>query len=154
MKLEDEMIYREESIFIKQPKDKIFRIALNIDKHPEFIPNKDIKILDRGDKDKVIYWTSANVLGIRFGYISERTANGNNLIKIKQIKGPMKGLQTELRFEESGNQGTILKVIHIIRVPIPIIGNLIASLIYLLFIRRMATEFLVKIKERVGWGNQ
>ncbi|MEW6104253.1 MAG: SRPBCC family protein [bacterium] len=148
------MVCKEEKLLIKRPRERVFEIAEDIKKHPEFIPKKEVEILDKSNGNNVIYWSSVNLLGIRFRYLSERSIKGDDAIKIKQIKGLLKGLETELRFEMPNHQETILKVVHRIAFPIPIIGDFIAGLIYSLFIRRMATEFLAGIKERAESENQ
>lgn len=143
------MIYKEDSILINQDLSRVFQVACDIERLSSFIPEyKNVQCLDRKDGEMILA-AKIQLLGfIPITFISSGIIKENESIKYEQIKGPLKGLQTEWRFEEVDKK-TKLIIIHTLNIKIPLVGNLIEKLVYTLFIKNLAQEVLLCMKKEV-----
>lgn len=142
------MIHKEDSILINQEITTIFKVARDIERLSDFIPEyKGVKIISQ-EKEKMVLEAKIKVLNLTITYLSTGVIKDNESIKYEQVKGPLKGLQTEWRFEKIGEK-TKLIIIHDINIRIPLIGELIENMIYILFIKKLAREVLVNMKKEL-----
>ncbi len=143
------MIYKEDSILISKDLTSVFQVARDIENLSNFIPEyKNVKCLD-GKNEEIILEAKIQLLGlIPTTFISSGVIKENESIKYKQIKGPVKGLQTEWRFEKIDKK-TKLSIIHDLNIKIPLIGRLIERLVYALFLRNLAKEVLLCMKKKL-----
>lgn len=142
------MVHREDSILINQDIATTFKVAKDIEMLSDFIPEyKGVKILSQED-NRMVLEAKIKILGLTINYISIGVIEENESIKYEQIKGPLKGLQTEWKFDKI-EQVTKLTIIHDIDIKIPLMSNLIGRLIYALFIKRLANEVLVNMKKKI-----
>ncbi|MBU0568905.1 SRPBCC family protein [bacterium] len=137
----------ESSIVIKASVDKVFRLLQNVEKFAELIPGKQTRVLKK-EGDKVFTQSTVKLMGKEFKHASVGTIKENEFTRFKQIQGLLKGMETECRVEEV-KEGTLFRVIHSLNFPIPLIGDMIARLIYFFIIERMVDELLPKIKTKI-----
>lgn len=144
------MIYKEDSILIDQDLSRAFQVACNIERLSDFIPEyKNVRCLSQ-ENNEMILEAKIQLLGlIPISFISSGIIKENESIKYEQIKGPLKGLQTEWKFEEVDKNTTKLSIVHSLNIKIPLIGNLIEKLVYALFIKSLAKEVLLCMKKEL-----
>ncbi|MEW6619650.1 MAG: SRPBCC family protein [bacterium] len=143
------MIHKEDSILINQNIIATFKVAKDIERLSSFIPEyKQVKIISK-ENNKMVLEAKIKIFGfVPITYISTGLITENKSIKYEQIKGPLKGLQTEWKFEEIGN-ATKLTIIHDIDIKI----HRIEKLIYNLCIKKLANEVLVSMKKELERGD-
>ncbi|MEW6608503.1 MAG: SRPBCC family protein [bacterium] len=143
------MIHKEDSILINQNIIAAFKVAKDIERLSSFIPEyKQVKIISK-ENNKMVLEAKIKIFGfVPITYISTGLITENKSIKYEQIKGPLKGLQTEWKFEEIGN-ATKLTIIHDIDIKI----YRIEELIYNLCIKKLANEVLVSMKKELERGD-
>ena len=143
------MIYKEDSILINQNLARVFQVACDIEKLSDFIPEyKNVKVISREDNEMILEAKIQLLSLIPITFTSSGIIKENESIKYEQIKGPLKGLQTEWKFEEIDKK-TKLSIIHILNIRIPLIGNLLEKLVYALFIKNLAQEVLLCMKKKL-----
>ena len=122
------MIHLDHSIVIRSSIGKVYEIAENIEKFPEFMPHvKTSSIIKKqGNKRQVVM--TAVVNGIKSHWISASTTEKNKRIQYSQVKGTCKVMGGEWFFEMIP-EGTKITLIHNFDVGWPVIGNLIGRLI-------------------------
>lgn len=143
------MIRTVNSILIKADIDRVFSVAADMEKYPEFIPSyKEVKVVSReGNKmlverigqvgKKMVKWKSCVML------------EPNSSIYAEQIEGPIKGMQIQWLFEDT-KDGVQITLTHAFEYKkIPLIGNLIGRLIVARIVKQMADETLKGIKTKV-----
>ncbi|MFH1096852.1 MAG: SRPBCC family protein [Candidatus Desantisbacteria bacterium] len=140
------MIHQKDSILIKQTLGQVFEIARDMEKLSEFIPEyKNVKTLNQG-QDKIEVEVRIKLMGIPIIFVSSGIITPNQSIRYEQIKGPLKGLITEWRFEQVESK-TQLSVIHTLNLRIPVLGRFLEGMIYNLVIKHMASDLLVNLKK-------
>ncbi|MFH1564070.1 MAG: SRPBCC family protein [Nitrospirota bacterium] len=143
------MIHKKESVLINEQITKVFAVAKDIEKLSEFIPEyKNVTILSKKE-NKMELEAQIKFMGTTITFISIGIITPDESIKYEQIKGPLKGLLTEWRFEEV-NSKTRLSIIHTLDLRIPLIGRLIEEVIYRFAIKHMANEVLMSMKKVMG----
>ncbi|HAW50269.1 TPA: hypothetical protein DCX16_04915 [bacterium] len=132
----------ENRITIEERKDKVFSFVSDFESWPKFIPTyKEVKIIER-DGNKMTIERKGEVKGKEVFWKSETELIPPNLIKSKQVVGPIPNMEIEWHFVEKEGKTEIL-LVHKFRHKIPIIGDLIAKII----IKKMAQETLEAIKK-------
>ncbi len=141
------MVHREDSILINQDITKVFAVAKDIERLSGFISEyKGLKII-RQEGNTMILEAKIKILGLTISYTSTGVIKDNESIKYEQIKGPLKGLQTEWRFEKT-TQKTKLSIVHDINFRLPL-SNLVEEWVYNTFIKKLATEVLSGMKKEL-----
>ncbi|MDI6736424.1 MAG: SRPBCC family protein [bacterium] len=143
------MIRTVNSILIKASIDRVFSVAADMEKYPEFIPSyKEVKVVNR-DGNKMIVE--------RLGQVGEKTVKWKSCVTLtplksiqaEQLEGPIKGMQIQWLFEDT-KEGVKIILIHDFEYKkIPLIGNLIGRLIVARIVKKMAEETLKGIKTKV-----
>jgi len=143
------MIRTLNSIIIKASLDKVFSVATDMEKYPEFIPSyKKVKILSRNG-NKMIVERIGSVGSKSVYWKSSVSLEPNKSITAEQLEGPIKGMQIKWLFEDT-KDGVKITLTHDFEYKkIPLIGNLIGRLIVARIVKQMAKETLKGIKTRV-----
>jgi len=143
------MIQIENIIIINENMNKVFEIAADFERYPEFISTyKEVKIVEK-QGDKMIVERKSLVKGKEVKWRSAVTIEPNKSINAKQLTGPIPGMKIDWLFEKLEG-GTKITLIHSFEYKkIPLIGTLIGKLIVAKIVYKMAEETLIGIKNRV-----
>ncbi|MEW6007213.1 MAG: SRPBCC family protein [bacterium] len=134
----------ENRIIINRTRDKVFSLVSDFEAWPNFIPTyKEVKIVER-EGNKMVIERKGEVRGKPIFWRSEVFLSPPDLIKARQIKGPIPDMEIVWYFKEKENKTEII-LIHKFRHKIPIIGDLIAGIL----VKKMAQETLKAIKRRI-----
>ena len=136
----------ESSIAIKASVDRVFRLLQNVEKFAELIPGKQTRVLKK-EGDKVFTQSTFKLMGIEFKHTSLGIIKENEFTRFRHTQGLLKGMETECRVKEVGG-GTLFRVTHSLNIPVPLMGDAIAKLIYFLIIERTVNELLPKVKRK------
>ncbi|MFH1562292.1 MAG: SRPBCC family protein [Nitrospirota bacterium] len=142
------MIRTVNSILIKADMNRVFSVAADMEKYPEFIPSyKEVKVVSR-EGNKMIVERIGQVGKKAVKWKSCVTIEPNKSIKAEQLEGPIKGMQIQWLFENT-KDGVQITLTHDFEYKkIPLIGNLIGKLIVARIVKKMAEETLKGIKGR------
>ncbi len=145
-------MYSEDSILIKADLKKVFKVAEQIDKFGDFIPQyKEVDILKNTENSMVLKRT-ARIAGKKMCWTSEATIRKDDAIIFEQINGILKGMHTEWRFYPVA-EGTKIAISHDFSLKIPVVGKLGEKIIYNLFIKNIAQTILLNMKEKLEKEN-
>lgn len=143
------MIRTVNSILIKADLNRVFSVAADMEKYPEFIPSyKEVKVVSREGNKMIVE---------RIGQVGKKTVKWkscvmlepNKSIYAEQLEGPIKGMQIQWLFEDT-RDGVKITLTHDFEYKkIPLIGSLIGKLIVAKIVKQMADETLKGIKIKV-----
>jgi ribosome-associated toxin RatA of RatAB toxin-antitoxin module len=139
------MIHLEHSVVIKCNIEKVYSIAEEIDKFPEFMPHVKTSNIIKRQGNKRQLEMSAVVNGINSHWISASTTEKNKKITYKQVKGFCKVMCGEWLFKKAP-EGTKITLIHDFGVGLPVIGNLIERIIVKKWVDKHSRLMLYHIK--------
>jgi ribosome-associated toxin RatA of RatAB toxin-antitoxin module len=141
------MIHLEHTIVIKTNIDKVYDIAENIEKFPDFMPHiKTSNIIKKQGNKREVEMTAV-VNGIKSHWISASATDKNKKITYKQVKGVCKVMGGEWRFNKVP-QGTTITLIHNFDVGFSIIGKLIGLIIVKRWVDKYSRLTLGHIKTK------
>ncbi len=144
------MIRTVNSILIKADINRVFSVATDMEKYPEFIPSyKEVKVVSR-EGNKMIVERSGQVGKKTVKWKSCVTLTPPKSIHAEQLEGPIKGMQIQWLFEDT-RDGVKITLTHDFEYKkIPLLGNLIGRLIVARIVKKMAEETLKGISKRVS----
>jgi len=153
------MVNVENTVVINAPREEVFSLACDFESWPEFMPSyKEVKIVQRSE-DRMVIERKGEVRGKPVFWKSEVRLEPPNMIKARQVEGPIPDMEAEWFFEALNGETKIVlihsfehKKVPLIGAKIPLIGEIIARLIAAKVVRRMAQETLEAIKRRVEGG--
>ncbi|MEW6606211.1 MAG: SRPBCC family protein [bacterium] len=143
------MIQTKNTIIINKDIDKVFEIATDFERYPEFIPTyKKVKIIEK-NADNIIIERSGMAGGKEITWRSLVKLEKNKSITAEQLAGPIPGMKIEWLFEEVGNTTKITLIHNFEYKKIPLIGPIIGKFIVAKIVYKMADDTLKAIKNRV-----
>ncbi|OGP53016.1 MAG: hypothetical protein A2Y65_08880 [Deltaproteobacteria bacterium RBG_13_52_11] len=146
------MIHLEHSIVIKSSIDKVYDIAENIAKFPDFMPHVKTSNMIKKQGNKRQVEMSAVVNGMKSHWISASTTEKNKRIQYSQVKGLCKVMRGEWLFNKVP-EGTKITLIHNFDVGWPVIGNLIGRVIVKNWVDKYSHLTLGHIKSKAESHN-
>ena len=94
------MIKVENTVVIDAPQKEVFSVASDFESWPEFMPSyKEVKITEKTE-DRMVIERMGEVRGKPVFWKSEVRLEPPNMIKARQIKGPIPDMDIEWLFEE------------------------------------------------------
>lgn len=148
------MIKVENTICIKAKRDRVFSVVSDFEAWPQFIPTyKEVKIIER-EGNKMVIERKGEVGGKDVLWRSEVELFPSDLIKSRQVTGPIPDMEIEWRFEEAKEETKIILTHSFEYKKIPLIGNIIGHLIVAKIVKRMAQGTLIAIKRRIEGGER
>ena len=146
------MTRTENFITIYADLEKVYRLAQEVEKYPEFIPGyKESKIVGQ-EKGKIIIERAALINKKLNRWKSKAWFNLNRSIEFEQIEGRLKGMKVEWLFERIPG-GTKLTIIHTFKIKVPPIGWFIEKVIARPRIEQITENVLTAFKNRIE-GNK
>ncbi|MFH0775444.1 MAG: SRPBCC family protein [bacterium] len=145
------MIKVENTIYIKAKRDMVFSVVSDFEAWPQFIPTyKEVKVIERKG-NKMVIERKGSVGGREVLWKSEAELFPPDLIKSRQIVGPIPDMEIEWLFEDLGEE-TRIRLIHSFHYKKPpLIGWVIGRLIVKRVVSAMAQKTLEAIKKRVSF---
>ena len=151
------MLCKKESITIHRKLPEVFKKAQDIAAcFKDVSAYQKVEMLDQqGDGGegeeggkKSSHCSTIRIFGIPISYTSETVIKQNESINHRQIKGPLRGLKTTWMFDAIG-EDTRVTVSHQLDLKIPVIGRWLELIVYTLFIKPLAKNFLVNMKQNM-----
>ena len=143
------MIKVENTVYIKAKRDKCFSVVSDFEAWPQFVPMyKEVKVIERKG-NKMVIERKGNVGGREVFWKSEAELMPPDVIRSRQIIGPIPDMEIEWRFEDE-LEGTRIRLLHSFHYKKPpLIGWIIGRLIVKRIVSGMAQKTLEAIKRRV-----
>ncbi|MDI6781107.1 MAG: SRPBCC family protein [bacterium] len=145
------MLYRKESIIIHRKLPEVFNRAQDIASSLEDVSAyKKVEML-KASGENISHRSTIRIFGIPVSYISETVIKQNESIDHRQIKGPLPGLRTTWMFDafDAIEEDTRVTISHQLDLKIPVIGRWLECIVYTLFIKPLAENFLVNMKQNM-----
>jgi ribosome-associated toxin RatA of RatAB toxin-antitoxin module len=136
----------ESSIVIRAPKQRIFDVTSDLSLWPELLPHyRYIDYLERGD-DRHIVKMACHRDGIPISWVSEQIIDRERLeIHFLHLRAFTKGMAVVWTFDERP-EGTLVRIVHVLRFRIPALAPLAEPIIGGLFIENIANKTLRAFK--------
>lgn len=123
------MIRTENIIIINENINKVFEVAVDFERYPEFIPTyKEIKVVKK-EGNKMIVERKSVVGKKEVKWRSSVIIEPNKSITAEQLEGPIPGMKIEWLFEEIEGKTKITLIHNFEYKKIPVIGHIIGKLI-------------------------
>jgi len=143
-------MHTENSIIIQAGLQQIFETAAAIERWPTILPHyRRVRILQRKDGISVVEMAaSRSGFPVKWLALQELHPEAGKII-YRHIKGITKGMYVEWKLTEE-IQGVHVALTHDLRLPVPLIGELIANwIIGRVFVSHIADLTLLHIKKLV-----
>jgi ribosome-associated toxin RatA of RatAB toxin-antitoxin module len=116
------MIKVENAIYIKAKMERVFSVVSDFEAWPQFVPMyKEVKVVERKDS-KMVIERKGDVGGREVFWRSEVELIPPDLIRSRQVIGPIPDMEIEWRFEEV-EEGTEVRVLHLFNSKTPFIHS-------------------------------
>ena len=144
------MPHIDASITVNAPVDKVFALARDIERYPEFMPDvKSIRILERDEKKQVSEWIGlVSQFRIEMKWTEEDVWDeATHTCTWRQIKGDFQQYDGTWTFEPAADGGTEMKMSIDYRYEVPLIGPMLKALVRKLMAQN-ANDILAALKKQ------
>ena len=142
----------QSTIVIHAPKRAIFDTVQELSLWPKLLPHyRYIDYLERG-RDRNVVKMAAVRDGIPISWISEQIIDRDRLeIHFVHLRAFTKGMAVVWSFEEKP-EGTLVRIVHILRFRVPLLAPIAEPVIGRLFIENIANKTLRAFKTHIEAG--
>lgn len=144
----------EAGIVVDAPVDKVFALARDIERYPEFMPDvKSIRVTERSGKTQVSEWTAlVSQFRIEMKWSEEDIWDEETYTCTwRQLKGDFQQYDGTWTFEPTAAGGTEMKMNVDYRYEVPLIGPMLKALVQKLMVQN-ANDILAALKKQAEAG--